>query len=188
MMVYKSVKHWGPLWGTSAFIFEDASRILLRMLHGDRKASKQVFESYLNAKYLKPMAKVYFNESTDDSAVKLFNKLSHVRVPCRRAVRFDCGVVAMGNGKVSHLTVCELLAVEACIGRILLTRNITRFDRIILNGTVIHSAKYAAKFKRNDSFITLHNSSAVLSLHSCVQLSSSDELLFIVQRLNVRSR
>jgi hypothetical protein len=48
--VVLSVRHWGPLWETSAFIFEGAIRYCyLCYMEIVRHASKQVFESFLNA-------------------------------------------------------------------------------------------------------------------------------------------
>ena len=51
----------------------------------------------------------------------------------------------------------------------------------------LRTAQYAAKFKRNDSFVTLHNFAGVFSLHSCIQLPQTNDLLFIFNRFHVRS-
>jgi len=184
--VTNAVKNWGPLWATSAFVFEDSNRILLRLLHGTRKVSKQVCCSFSNTKYLQPMAKEYFRENTDHAVAKLLSKFCHIRVPCARAVRFHRGVVAVGNAEVSQLTVSELLALEACIGTVLLGTIVTRYCRVIINGMVLHTGQYASKFKRNDSLVTLNNFTGVFSLHSCVHFPHSDELFFIFRRFHVR--
>jgi len=75
----ESVKNWGPLWATSAFVFEDANRILMRLLHGTRMVSKQVFQSFHSVQYLKPLAKKFFN-GCDQNVTKLFKKFSRCRV------------------------------------------------------------------------------------------------------------
>jgi len=181
----ESVKNWGPLWATSAFVFEDANRILMRLLHGTRTVSKQVFQNFHTVHYLKPMAKAYFANKCDQKVAKLFNKLSHLRVPCTKAVRFEDGVVGVGHRIISILSVGELLAVEAYIGTSLPSIVVTRFSRIIVNGMVMHTVNYSAKFKRNDSLVSLHNHSGVFALHSVVQLPATMQLVCFFQRYRV---
>ena len=41
--IAKLVEHRGPLWASSAFVFEDANRRLLRWFHGTNAVYRQIF-------------------------------------------------------------------------------------------------------------------------------------------------
>jgi len=43
----KAVKDWGSLWATSAFIFESANGRLMKMFHGTRYVTKEIFNNFL---------------------------------------------------------------------------------------------------------------------------------------------
>ena len=47
-----SVLAWGPLWATSAFIFEDSNRKLLNMFHGTQGVQIQIVKHFLGYKQL----------------------------------------------------------------------------------------------------------------------------------------
>ena len=54
-----SVEQWGPLWASSAFVFEDANGKLLRWFHGFNAVSQHIFKSYIASTHLHPLAEHY---------------------------------------------------------------------------------------------------------------------------------
>ena len=175
----KSVEQWGPLWASSAFVFEDANRQLLRLFHGSNAVSRQIFKSYIALKHLHPLAERYMDISSDDVILKLFSSLSHIKLPCKNVTRFENDVTAFGFPKVRTLNVREVLALESVLGGAVSISAVNTFERVLIHGTVMHTASYSAQIKRNDCFFTLHNHTGVYELFRCVNLPGTNELLFI---------
>ena len=111
----------------------------------------------------------------------LFSRFSHIRVPCENVNRFSEDVVGLGLSKTMTLTASQTLAVESLLDQVAINArsNVSTFDRVLVNGVVLHTLDYSAAIKRCDSFFTLYSHTGVFALHSCINLSGSNELIFI---------
>ena len=178
--IVMSVKQWGPLWASSAFVFEDANRQLLRYFHGSNAVSQQIFKSYILSKHLKPLAERYVTEKSDAAVCQLFSRLSHVKVQCENVTRVADGVVGIGVCRRScSLSVPEIMAVESLLGTATVTSHVYTFDRVIVNGMVMHTVNYSSRIKRSDCYFTLHNHSGIYALQRCVCFAGLNEIFFL---------
>ena len=134
----QAVEQWGPLWASSAFIFEDANRHLLRSLHGANSVSSQVFSNYIAARHLNPLAARYISASEDSIVIESFQKLSGLQVHGKTAVQLDSGIVGLGMRKPTRLAVKEILALESlldvpiCISKIVFVVFVENCDKFYI--------------------------------------------------------
>jgi len=183
--IVESVKHWGPLWASSAFVFEDANRVLLRWIHGASAVSRQVLKLYIASKHLQPLADRYIKQSSDVTVCKLFSRLSKMNVLCENIRRFSNNVIAFGCGKSTSLNASEKIALESFLNDAV-SSTVIIFERALANNCIVHTLDYSSRIKRCDSFFTLFNHTGVYGLHRCVVLPDSSELLFIFQFYGAR--
>ena len=169
-----SVKQWGPLWATSAFVYEDANGKLLRMFHGTQHVSKQIFRNFLASRELLLMSKEYIANKADEPVVDLFYQLTHVHLPCKYAVRLSDELVGVGIWYNRNLTVTELVAVEDFVGRKLNSRNVKIFERMLLRGMIIHTSVYAEQLKIDDSVVRLTGKTDFFVVRSCIVLAGDN--------------
>jgi hypothetical protein len=69
----QSVKLWGPLWATSAFLFEDANGKLLRSFHGTKGITKQIFSHFLSSRSLEKLGAQHV-ASENDMVAECYNE------------------------------------------------------------------------------------------------------------------
>jgi hypothetical protein len=69
----RSVAHWGPLWNSSAFIFEDLYGKLLSFYHGTQSVADQMFTRFLERRKL-----LLFNKYSEKESIatSVFQRLS----------------------------------------------------------------------------------------------------------------
>ena len=182
--IVKSVEQWGPLWASSAFVFEDANRMLLRWFHGTTGVSRQIFKYYIASKHLHPLAERYVKTTSDKAVCDLFSRFSHIKVPCENVTRFSDNSLGLGIGRNINLSASQTLAVESLLNSPLANTDnasitVNSFDRVLVNGVVLHTLQYSAAIKRCDSYFTLHNHTGVFALQNCINLSGTKDLILI---------
>lgn len=157
-----SVERWGPLWATSAFLFEDANGKLLRFFHGTRGVGEQIFRSFLGAHHLQSLAMRYINSAVPMQMYATLTKMSL----SRNAVRLMKNVTALGHSIVRSLTMteldCVLKQLSSAPNEHLCSNDIVEYQRVVLNGKIIASDSYCQSLKHNDSFIMARSSAAFL--------------------------
>jgi len=126
--IVDSVRCWGPLWASSAFVFEDANRQLLRWVHGANAVSRQIFRSYVVSKHLQPLAARYVEQYDNASVCQLLSRYSHKQVQCENVTRFADGVVGLGIHRTCSLTSHETLAVESLLGNRMESSQVCSFE------------------------------------------------------------
>jgi len=175
----QAVEQWGPLWASSAFIFEDANRHLLRSLHGANSVSSQVFSNYIAARHLNPLAARYISASEDSIVIESFQKLSGLQVHGKTAVQLDSGIVGLGMRKPTRLAVKEILALESLLERTDLSDQVFAYKRILIGGTIAHTVAYSAAIKRADCFFTLKSHTGVFAMQRCIVFPDSSTMYFL---------
>jgi len=78
------------------------------------------------------------------STSTLFSLLSQVKLPCKNVSRYENDVTAFGLSKVRTLNVHEVLALEPLLGEAVNVSTVNTFERVLLHGTVMHTANYYA--------------------------------------------
>ena len=174
-----SVEHWGPLWASSAFVFEDANGQLLKWFHGSNAVSRQIFKSYIASTHLRPLAERYVQASSSEKLKQFFAKLSGIHFHCQNATLFTEGVIGLGMCKTTSLSALEILAVESFLSRSDFPSTVATFKRVLVNGTVMHTLQYSQRIKRCDCFCYLRGRTGIYSLIKCFSFIDSKEMLFI---------
>ena len=174
MHIVQSVKQWGPLWASSAFVFEDANHVLVTSVHGENA----VIKFYVASKHVQPLADRYMKESGDVAACNLFCRLSRVNMLCENVRTFPNNVVAFGCGKSASLSVTEKIALKSFLNDNV-SSNVIVFQRVLMNGCIMHTLDYSNSIKRCDSFFTVFSHTGVYGLHRCMVLPNSSELLIL---------
>ena len=164
----QSVEQWGPLWATSAFVFEDANGKLTRMFHGTRHVSKQIFRNFLANKDLVLMSQRYIDNQADKAVAETFRTLTSIYLPCKSAVSLGVGLLGVGVPIKSNITIDEVLALERFSQKRLLSSNVVNFSRLIWNGKVLHTEDHANRLKSNNSIVKLSDRNGIFVLRKCI--------------------
>jgi len=147
-----SVARWGPLWATSAFLFEDANGKLLTFFHGTRGLVGQIFRSFMGVSCLHTLANRY-----NCMPMSLFNSFTNVCFG-NNASRLTSDLVALGHSVKRALSLTESDALLHYMSLRspdihLCSNDVTEYKRLILNGRLICTDSYCQPFKRNDSLV-----------------------------------
>lgn len=148
-----SVDNFGPLWATSAFIFEDANRVLLNMCKGTRGIHLQILHRFLahrkiNAEVLGVM------EHAPVRVKDLLERLRDHKINIQKACK-TAHLTALGAPAKISLNEAEAAAVSETFDHYPSIVNVQRFSRAICKGLLITDADYAERMKRNDSIFCI---------------------------------
>jgi Protein of unknown function (DUF1258) len=147
--IKNTVLNWGPLWGSSAFAFEDANGTIKELFHGTQAVPQQMVKNFLLLKHEENSAPVLQNAI--QIAVDLFGKLTRSNVTPRSFHRAEDKLVLLGRpvtGLSMHnnLVLCEFMdkVVENC-GE--------TFHKFVYEDVLFASESYCEKFGRDDSYV-----------------------------------
>ena len=76
----QGVRNCGPLWATSAFLFEANNHNLLKMFQGTRFVPQQITETFLLSRRLQTVASHYYSEDASPAVCNMFSKLCNTHV------------------------------------------------------------------------------------------------------------
>lgn len=150
-----SVRWWGPLWATSAFVFEDANGRLLNFFHGTKGVSCQIFKSFTYSTCLRKLAKRYMNTPLCEV---VFDQLLNITLSCKFVQKISCDTTLIGNFVRRLLSVNELLCVQDALHTMnmqIVDNKIDEYDRGVVRGQLLHTEQYCEKLKVQDCCITL---------------------------------
>ncbi|XP_071785542.1 uncharacterized protein [Asterias amurensis] len=147
-----SVNNWGPLWGTSAFMFEDFNGCLKTMFSGTRYVPQQIFQSICRFQDIKRNAPLISSERTACYVSRLLGGPRFIK-NVLKIVRGDTTLVCLGLPKTLYVTQSFRYAIETLLGQHLITANVNCYDRFILQNALLTSRSYSSKFRRNNSII-----------------------------------
>jgi len=164
-----SVERWGPLWATSAFLFEDANGKLLTYFHGTRGIAMQIFKSFSGAAHLRILAQRYIT----GSCLSLLNQITSTSSYCKNAVRIGNDITGMGFPSKRLLRATEILAVRNLFPTAHLCSNeVTTYKRVIVNGKMLHTSSYSESVKVNDHCVAVRNQTgSAFLIQSCVTVN-----------------
>ena len=130
------VRHCGPLWATSAFMFEANNHVLLKMFHGTQHVPRQISETFMLAQRVHAIASRYFSDDVNPAVVSTFEKFAG-NVPQK-----DVRVLALGSGKPATLTASQILAVMQLTNLPVHNRSTIVFHRFVANHQFYTSESY----------------------------------------------
>ena len=147
-----SVKNFGPLWGTSCFMFEDFNGCMKTMFSGTRYVPQQIFQSICRFQDIKRNVSLISSEQTACYVSRLLGGPRFIK-NVLKIVRGASTVVCLGQPKLFSVTHCFRYAIESLLEQHLITGNVNCYDRFILQNTLLTSRNYSSKFRRNNSII-----------------------------------
>ena len=172
----QSVENMGPLWAHSAFMFENFNGYLLKQVKSSNAVPQQICKRVTLSRSLPCIAKRYLSDASPE--VKAFyTDMTSIRHNVRNCARFD-RVTALGVPKirlVSENDHCALHAVQDVpansVG--------SYYNRISVNGEIIHSLTYTKSKKRNNSIVILKGGS-IFKISHFLCVSDNQQHLYAI--------
>jgi hypothetical protein len=153
LLTSNSVTQWGPLWSTSAFLFEDANGKLKKFFHGTSGITNQIFSSFTGASFLRDLANRYILQ--EQCSPMIFNKIVSLTSMCK-GLEIGNNTKCLGSGTQKLLTAAEVLCVQMFSKEIqLLSNRAIAYTRVIINGLLLHTEEYSKGIKCRDCCISV---------------------------------
>ena len=148
------VRNFGPLWGYSAYSFENFNGILQHYFHGTQAVGLQVVNSYLHIKSIQIKGLKHFNNAPD--VVHRFYEQMISRHVLLKHVYFSNGTTLMGIGKSKMLGHSEKDAVALLVEIETDDQQVTVYEKAIHNSIKYMTCLYTRQQKRNDTIVEVH--------------------------------
>jgi len=161
-----SVEKWGPLWGASAFVFEDAYGKLMSMFHGTQDVPSQMFKLFMAHRKLSLFNKYFLPNSPEFCAFERLSS-STMRSNLRgRTLGERC--TSLGQFVLCLLSLAEVIAVENMSDCTLQSKQFRCFQRFLLRGRVLSTEQYSNTYKRNNSVVKLGDGRHGIVVKCCI--------------------
>ena len=134
-----SVREWGPLWGTSNFMFENSNGFLLDLFNGTQGISVQICNTFALYRNLPILTAKYLSNSSENVDNFLAKCLSK-RYKRKRAVGIEDGVTLFGAPKLRTLSVSQKQALEVVTSNVVPNRLVFH-DRVIVNELLVTTSR-----------------------------------------------
>ena len=187
-----SVEEWGPITYHSAFLFEDASGMLLKMFGGTQCVPQQIIKYYHAMRKLQTVARAWLS-GADEQTCAVFDQLTRADVTflLQKSVTFNsCTVLGAHSA-------CKLSALENAVVENLLTcrpifgRSFLFHERLVYKDKLYTTVGYSKQLKQNNSVCRLRSAEfcqiisfvilRVNDLHHFVNCTCKDEILCFVK-------
>lgn len=153
------VKNCGPLWATSAYSFESNNHMLLKMFCGTQYVSQQICDTFILAQKLPAIGGECIREDTCPRVVNLFRKLLKENLPIQSQRILQRNVSALGKGKPAYLTAAQSVSLALLIGRDVVNRSATEYNRFIVNH-ILYTAQSYTRSNRHHDFLVKYDHEA----------------------------
>lgn len=182
-----SVRNWGPLWSTSAFIFESNNGFLKTLYNGTQCVPQQIVETlFLWREIPKRLNELCFQPWSD------FGKFVF-SITGRSPLQRVASLKTVSKPSQIYLTASMEIAIENLIQAPVLNKNAESYDRFIFGNVMYHTAQYKRVLKRDNTFAKLKDTYAqllyfLISKINCVcqsKCSCSPTPILIVQVYSV---
>jgi hypothetical protein len=144
------VRNCGPLWATSAFMFEANNHVLLQMFHGTQHVPKQISETFMLARRAQAIASQYFGDDTNPAVVAMFEKLTGANMRQKNARVLEDNVTGLGSGKPTTLTASQVVAVMQLTSLPVHNRSAIVFHRFVANHQLYTSESYQRAIRHHN--------------------------------------
>jgi hypothetical protein len=142
------VKSCGPLWATSAYIFEANNHMLLKMFSGT-----QICNTFILGQKLPAIGRHCIKEDTSPSVKHVFQKLSKGNYPTKSRRILERNVSGLGVGKPVFLTASQTVSLATFIDRDVLNRSATVYNRFVVNNVLYTAESYTRSIRHHDSLV-----------------------------------
>lgn len=151
------VRYCGPLWATSAFMFEANNHMLLKMFHGTQYVPRQICETFMLARRSHTIASRYFTDDSNPAVVHMFQKLSGASIPQKNACVLEDNVTGFGNGKPVILTASQVLAVMCLTSSPVCNRSAILFGRFVANNVFYTGESYQRSVRHHNFSVSVQH-------------------------------
>ena len=143
------VKNCGPLWATSAFIFESHNHCLLKMFNGTQYVPQQITDTFLLKRKLASFERLCSDDDCSASVVTLLEKLNG-------HTKFALGNTT-GLGRATHLelTASQALAIQNLLMVNVVNRCGISYERFVYSHRNYSSVNYT-RAKRHSNYSVLY--------------------------------
>ena len=149
-----NVQDFGPLWATSAFVFEDANQHLLAMSHGTRGIHVQMVKRFLGYRKITAGARVQMANASEHVA-EVYMKLSESSAHIKTASRSN-NFVGLGSPHMTSLSLSECEALEEKESKDVTNRHVSVYNRAVCKKFIVTTNTHSAKYRKNDSTIIVN--------------------------------
>ena len=153
--VAKSVKDWGPLWCHSAFVFEGYNAQLIEMFKGTQAVPLQICKTFLLRRAIPSLAQNL--KSTNRCSVKyntLLSSFSSKNDKIAHAATVN-RITLLGKAKFRRLRDADRLPMLNVSRDIDLSSFVKYYNRIVIEGELVHTYNYCRNLKRNSFTVEL---------------------------------
>ena len=152
----KSVIDWGPLWTHSAFVFEAYNAERNNMFKGTQAVPLQICKTFALNRSLPSLSRSFATTGSFE-----YNDLLKSLTPRTKQVEHALnvhGVTILGRPINRRLSTEHNVALHT-VARVVQHDQVVRyFNRIVINGEIVHSLYYCRKLKRNSYVVELVDS------------------------------
>ena len=145
-----SVRNWGPLWGTSAFYFENENGKLLNSFHGTQHVQKQMVKKFFGLK----VVDYFVNKCVRDAPQFVIDSLITIGGDFVKISPLPGDGVCGAPSKRSLSLVEKEVLHELCSKEIT-AEYVYSYKRANMNGRFITTKQYSLNYKRNNSVICI---------------------------------
>ena len=149
-----SVRKQGPLWATSAFVFEDANQQILKLCHGTQAIEVQVVTRFLGFRKAMFEARKCL-AMANETVLDVFKKLTNTHLPIQKALKVNTDFVGLGAPQNIVLSPLECVALDECVGERITARRGITYQRALCNNLLVTNCQYADKHRRNNSVVQI---------------------------------
>lgn len=157
------VENWGPLWASSAFVFESYNQRIKSFFRGTKGLPKQILKNYLKHKELHRIAEKRIPLAELDVQI-FFAKLTCSSRVIDKAYAITDSCTGLGAPFERNLTVEEKAAIDKVTCLYDLNNPVKTFGRFFFKSMVIHSEGYSDSVKHNDSVVTIDDGKVAVIL------------------------
>ncbi len=175
----KSVENLGPLWAQSAFMFENYNGYLLKQVKSSNAVPQQLCKRVAWSRALPRIAKACSSNDVSPEMKSFYTEMTSSKHHVRNYAKYD-RVTALGVPKIRPVSENDMNALLDVPG----SSTGRYYNRIVVNGEVIHSQTYTKTKKRNNSVVILKDGSIFkVSYFLCV--SDDQHHLYAVGNLEI---
>ncbi|GAA6110432.1 uncharacterized protein LOC119011063 isoform X1 [Tachysurus ichikawai] len=159
----KSVENLGPLWAQSAFMFESYNGYL--QVKSSNAVPQQLCKRVAWSRALPRIAKACFSNDVSREMNSFYTEMTSSKHHVSNYARYD-RVTALGVPKIRPVSENDTNALHALLD-VPRTSIDKYYNRVVVNGEVIHSQTYTKTKKRNNSVILKDGSVFKISYFLC---------------------
>ena len=166
----ESVKFWGPLWATSAFLFENANGRLLRAFHGTKCVSNQIFKQFLHSRSLGQLADENIEGLSNEDVVECYQQLSGSSITCKGATGLNERIFGVDLHRKYNLSGQEVIDIEEMYQCTIVSNKVNLYSHFIIKGCVFHTHTYSMSYKNSDCYVTLVDRKGVFKISALLSV------------------